>query len=112
MRAARAAGRPILLLVTTPWCHLCRVMEETAFTDPDVRRLVADAFLPARLDGERRPDLNERYNLGGWPTAIFLVDDGEPLLYPREEARPAGAPPGGGEALAIAVGGPFHSAGS
>ncbi len=112
MRSARAAGRPILLFVTTPWCHLCRVMDETAFADPDVRRLVAEGFLPARLDGERRPDLNERYNLGGWPTAIFLVDDGEPLLYPREDARPADAAPDGTGAIAIAkVGSTFLSTG-
>ncbi len=112
MRAARAQRRPIFLFVTTPWCHLCRVMEETTFADSDVRRLLADGFIPARLDGERRPDLNERYNLGGWPTAIFLVGDGEPLLYPREEGRPSGASREGAEAIAIAkVGSTFLGAG-
>jgi len=112
LRAARASGRPILLTVTTPWCHLCRVMDATTFADPDVRRLVHETVVPARLDGERRPDLNERYNLGGWPTTIFLVGDGEPLLYPRGEARPADAPSDGTEAITIAkVGSTFLSAG-
>ena len=30
-----------------------------------------------RVDTDRRPDINERYNLGGWPTTAFLTPEGE-----------------------------------
>src|SRR5207237_812649 len=29
------------------------------------------------VDSDRRPDINERYNLGGWPTNAFLTPRGE-----------------------------------
>jgi uncharacterized protein YyaL (SSP411 family) len=112
LRESRAKRRPILLFVTTPWCHLCRVMEATAFADPDVRRLIRETAIPVRLDGERRPDLNERYNLGGWPTTIFLVETGEPLLYPREEPPRAPEPESPPEQVSIAkVGSTFLTTG-
>jgi hypothetical protein len=36
-------------------------------------------FIAIRVDGDRRPDINERYNLGGWPTTVFLTDRGDTL---------------------------------
>ena len=29
-----------------------------------------------RVDADRRPDISERYSLGGWPTTAFLTSDG------------------------------------
>ena len=51
----------------------------------DVRRILAssrsstDRFVAVRVDADRRPDINERYNLGGWPTTVFLTDRGDTL---------------------------------
>ncbi|OGP87355.1 MAG: hypothetical protein A2Y95_08970 [Deltaproteobacteria bacterium RBG_13_65_10] len=112
LRESRKARRPLLLFITTPWCHLCRVMEATTFADAGVRALVDATVIPVRLDGERRPDLNERYNLGGWPTTIYLIENGEPLLYPREEETQPGAPPGApGKILIAKVGSTFLATG-
>ena len=33
-------------------------------------------FVPVRVDADRQPDVNERYNLGGWPTTVFLTSSG------------------------------------
>ena len=33
-------------------------------------------FVPIRVDNDRRPDINRRYNLGGWPTTVFLTPQG------------------------------------
>ena len=35
-----------------------------------------DGFVPVRVDADRRPDIGERYSLGGWPTTAFLTPDG------------------------------------
>jgi uncharacterized protein YyaL (SSP411 family) len=32
-----------------------------------------------RVDNDRRPDVNARYNMGGWPTTAFLAPDGTTL---------------------------------
>ena len=34
---------------------------------------------PIRVDADRRPDIAERYSLGGWPTTAFLTPDGDVL---------------------------------
>ena len=43
---------------------------------PGVAALIHERFVPVRVDTDRRPDINERYNLGGWPTTAFLTADG------------------------------------
>jgi uncharacterized protein YyaL (SSP411 family) len=74
-RAARD-DRPVLLSISAAWCHACREMDRTTYADPDVAALVAARFVPVRVDADRRPDINERYNLGGWPTTAFLTAGG------------------------------------
>jgi len=75
-RAARE-GKPVLLSITAAWCQACHEMDRTTYADPEVAALVRDRFVPVRVDTDRRPDINERYNLGGWPTTAFLTADGE-----------------------------------
>jgi uncharacterized protein YyaL (SSP411 family) len=74
-RAARE-GRPVLLSITAAWCRACHEMDRTTYADPAVTALIGDRFVPVRVDTDRRPDINERYNLGGWPTTAFLTADG------------------------------------
>src|SRR6187397_1936117 len=77
-RAARE-GKPVLLSITAAWCRACHEMDSTTYADPAVAALVRDRFVPVRVDADRRPDINERYNLGGWPTTVFLADRGDTL---------------------------------
>ena len=52
-------------------------MDRTSYADPDIAALINDRFVPIRVDADRRPDISERYGLGGWPTTAFLTGDGE-----------------------------------
>jgi uncharacterized protein len=54
-------------------------MDLTTYADPTVVRLVSERFVPIRVDADRRPDISERYSLGGWPTTAFLTPDGRVL---------------------------------
>ena len=74
-RAAREA-KPILLSITAAWCRACHEMDRTTYADPAVAAIIGDRFVAVRVDTDRRPDINERYNLGGWPTTAFLTADG------------------------------------
>ena len=74
-RAARE-GKPVLLSITAAWCRACHEMDRTTYANPVVAELIRDRFVPVRVDTDRRPDINERYNLGGWPTTAFLTADG------------------------------------
>src|SRR5262245_10835198 len=75
-RAARE-GKPVLLSITAAWCRACHEMDRTTYADPAVAALIRDRFVPVRVDTDRRPDINERYNLGGWPTPAFLTAGGD-----------------------------------
>lgn len=76
---ARRDGRPILLSISAVWCHWCHVMDETTYSDPGVIDLVNREYVPIRVDNDVRPDINQRYNMGGWPTTAFLTPTGDIL---------------------------------
>ncbi len=74
---ARRLGRPVLLSLSAVWCHWCHVMDETSYSDPDVIAAVNAHYVPVRVDNDRQPDVNRRYNMGGWPTTAFLTPSGD-----------------------------------
>ena len=73
---AQDADRPILLSINAVWCYWCHQMDDGAYSDPDVVRFLNDRFVPVRVDTDHRPDINARYNVGGWPTTSFLTPHG------------------------------------
>jgi uncharacterized protein YyaL (SSP411 family) len=75
-RAGRE-DKPILLGISAVWCHWCHVMDETSYSDERVIELINERFVPVRVDNDLRPDINARYNMGGWPTTAFLSPAGE-----------------------------------
>ena len=77
---ARAEDKPVLLGISAVWCHWCHVMDETTYSDPRVIELVTARFVPVRVDNDTRPDVNTRYNMGGWPSTVVLNADGEVLV--------------------------------
>ncbi len=74
---ARREQKPVLLSIAAAWCGACHEMDRTTYADGDVAAAIRDRFVAVRVDADRRPDINERYNLGGWPTTAFLTPDGE-----------------------------------
>lgn len=88
---AKAQDRPILLAISAVWCHWCHVMDETSYSDEQVIRAINERFIPIRVDNDERPDVNRRYNMGGWPTTAFLTPDGEIIhggtYIPPEQMR-------------------------
>ena len=68
---------PVLLAISAVWCHWCHVMDETSYSVPEIIEAINARFVPVRVDNDARPDVNRRYNMGGWPTTAFLTPDGE-----------------------------------
>jgi uncharacterized protein YyaL (SSP411 family) len=78
-RKAKELDKPILLGISAVWCHWCHVMDETTYSDSEVARIIEENFVPVRVDRDQRPDIDKRYNMGGWPSTAFLTPDGEIL---------------------------------
>ncbi len=89
---AQAEDKPILLSLSAVWCHWCHVMDETTYSTPAVIAAINEHFVPIRVDNDRRPDINARYNMGGWPTTAFLMPGGETITgatyVPPEQMEP------------------------
>ncbi len=92
LRAERE-GKAVLLSISAVWCHWCHVMDETSYSDRAVIDLINKRFIPVRVDSDRNPDINRRYNQGGWPTTAFLDPQGALLAgatyIPPETMRAA-----------------------
>jgi hypothetical protein len=76
---AKTEDKPILLDIGAVWCHWCHRMDADTYSHPQVFALINEHFVPIKVDNDRRPDINARYNMGGWPTTAFLTPDGEIL---------------------------------
>ena len=74
--AAQDADQPVILSINAVWCYWCQVMDGSTYADAAVRRFVNEHFVPIRVDTDHRPDINARYNVGGWPTTSFLTPHG------------------------------------
>ncbi len=74
---AQDRNRPILLCITTAWSQWSHLMDERAYSDDTVQYLIKTDFVPVRVDAAARPDIDRRYNRGGWPTTAFLTPEGE-----------------------------------
>ncbi|PKB78876.1 MAG: hypothetical protein BZY88_16265, partial [SAR202 cluster bacterium Io17-Chloro-G9] len=73
---AQTANKPVLLSISAVWCYWCHVMDETTYSDSGVAKFLNDHFVAVRVDSDQRPDINARYNVGGWPTTAFLTGHG------------------------------------
>jgi uncharacterized protein len=71
--------KPVLLSISAVWCHWCHVMDETTYSNQPVIDLANREYVPIRVDNDVRPDINQRYNMGGWPTTAFLTPQGDIL---------------------------------
>ncbi len=70
---------PVMLYITAPWCEPCHLMEESTLADPQVVEAINSGFIPIMVDADKRPDVDSRYNTGGWPTTAFLDAAGDVL---------------------------------
>jgi len=78
-RRARTEGRPILLSVVTGWAPGCAEMDRCCYADARTVEAINASVVPVRVDADQRPDVADRYDLGGLPTTAFLTAAGELL---------------------------------
>jgi len=76
---ADRAGKPVLLSLSATWCAHCHEMDRETYDEPRIAANVNDGFVPVRVDVDRHPRVRERYNMGGFPSTVFLAPDGTVL---------------------------------
>lgn len=87
-KKARREDKPIFLSIGYSTCHWCHVMERESYNDPEVAKLMNDAFVSIKVDREERPDIDNVYmnvalmmmGSGGWPLNVILTPDEKPFF--------------------------------
>jgi len=96
---AKQENKPIFLSIGYSTCHWCHVMDRESFSDPEIAKLMNDAFVSILVDREERPDVDSVYIAvtrtltgdAGWPNNVILTPDGKPFFaasyIPKEKFR-------------------------
>ena len=96
---AKKENKPVFLSVGYSTCHWCHEMQRESFADPEIAKLMNDAFVNILVDREERPDIDSVYIAvtrtltgdAGWPNNVILTPDGKPFFaaayIPKEKFR-------------------------
>ncbi len=79
LKKAQEENKLILMDIYAQWCHWCNVIENTTYREKSVISIIEKNYIPVRVDAEKYPDINKKYNQGGLPTTVILTPKGEIL---------------------------------
>lgn len=82
LKKAKKENKIIFLDAFASWCGPCKLMEKNVFTNAAVKDFYNSNFINARIDMEKGegPGLAQKYQVGSYPTYLFLNGDGE-IVY-------------------------------
>lgn len=77
---AEQEGKHVFVDVYTTWCGPCKIMDEVVFPREEVGAYYNKRFVNVKLDAEDEsiegPAISERYDVGAYPTYLYLNPDG------------------------------------
>lgn len=76
---AKASGKMVLLFLSPAWCDRCKEMERDAFGADANAELINGNYVAIRVDPDKRPDIYDRYHLGGYPSCVVMTADGRTI---------------------------------
>lgn len=78
---ARQQNKLVFVDMYTDWCVPCKQMEKSIFPQAKVGQLFNENFISCRVNGEKDkgPDIVKKYEVGAYPTFLFISPDGELL---------------------------------
>lgn len=91
LKQATAQQKHIYIQFHATWCGYCKKLEKTAYTRPDIQKLLNETFVPVRIVensgvtytvGSRTytaEQMMARYQVAAFPTLLFLKPDGSPV---------------------------------
>lgn len=90
MARAKKENRHVIIDFYTTWCHWCKVMDRETFSDPEVKKYLAENFVTIRINAESKTekvkykgqemtpvDLARAFNVRGFPSLAYLDREGE-----------------------------------
>lgn len=78
-RVLTSSSKPILLDISGLWCHYCHLYDAAVYGRESIAAFINEHYTPVRVDADARPDIDARYNEGGWPSLTVLTPEGYPI---------------------------------
>lgn len=76
-KEAQEKNLPLIVVVGTDNCLYCRKLEAQTFTDSNVAAMLANGFIPLKLDATRDPALAKALKVQVYPTMVLAGADGK-----------------------------------
>ena len=90
---ALTENKKIIVSIYTHWCLWCKKMEDVVYSNPMVKNMIEDKFIPVRLNAEG--NTNVKYNgielteeelalyfqAYSYPATVFLEPNGIPVYF-------------------------------
>jgi len=90
MALAKKENKHVVIDFYTDWCHWCKVMDRETFSDPEVKKYLAENFVTIRINAESRTEkvkykgqemtpveLARAFGVRGFPSLAYLDRSGE-----------------------------------
>jgi thioredoxin-related protein len=90
MALAKKQNKHVVIDFYTDWCHWCKVMDRETFSDPEVKKYLAENFVTIRINAESRTEkvtykgqemtpveLARAFGVRGFPSLAYLDRSGE-----------------------------------
>ena len=69
---ASSSGKPLLVSVSTDWCHYCKKMDQETLSDSGVEKHIETCFVPLKVDGDENKELAEKLGVRSFPTMVII----------------------------------------
>jgi thioredoxin-like negative regulator of GroEL len=76
-KEAQEKGLPLLVVVGTENCFYCRKLEAGPLKDPNLAPLLANGFVPLKVDAKQAPELAKALKVQLYPTTVLAGPDGK-----------------------------------
>lgn len=88
VKKAKKANKLIMIDFYTEWCSWCKVLDTTAYVDPEV---VTESknFINLKINGDEAPNLAMKYRITGYPTIAWIDSGGN--VVDRIDGYPQGS---------------------
>lgn len=93
IETARKAQVPLLIYVTHPQCHFCRLMDRETFASPVISGRLNERFISVKVDASEEPELVKRLGVAGFPAMLIagpnlkLLDRADGFVRPASFAE-------------------------
>lgn len=96
---AKSENKILIVDVYTDWCGWCKKMDKEAYSNKDVKDLIAESFVFVKLNAEgtgkikynaktyTETELASYFEVTGYPTTVFIEPDGKQIEFKYDNSK-------------------------